>query len=305
MYHLHFRPVELYLKRLASESRNYREQIEAVEDDQSWRSVSAVPFLFGLLLTRAGYHYNRALEQQKSRGLSKLARRSCHRCTHICRRVLSICSVRRRRNADWDGCRLCPYGYCISLIRHVAIPRPRSSQCDRYSPWKYGLIFYWGCRLPLLEEVPLTFKTLPEYFVEDLVEYWAFLLQCVVRNTYPITGIEWVSSYTPPVMMAQGSNELVDFSMAFLTSTWYITNPYLKSKLITVRPAYLTQLWLLMTYLPAQALAAGVRKSRGGRPGVLIGILSSHPLALKHLMTSLMQFYVGVYPNCMALQPTS
>ena len=36
-------------------------------------------------------------------------------------------------------------------------------------------------------------------------------------------------------MMVQGSNELVDFSMAFLTSTWYITNPYLKSKLITVR----------------------------------------------------------------------
>jgi len=80
------------------------------------------------------------------------------------------------------------------------------------------------------------FKTLPEYFVEDIVEYWAFVLQCVVHN--PLSnklGTDQASSYNPPAMMVQGSNELVDFSMTFLTSTWYITNPYLKSKLITVR----------------------------------------------------------------------
>lgn len=40
MYQLHFRPVELYLKRIAADSRNYRERIEAVENDPSWRSVS-------------------------------------------------------------------------------------------------------------------------------------------------------------------------------------------------------------------------------------------------------------------------
>lgn len=105
--------------------------------------------------------------------------------------------------------------------------------------------------------------------------------------------------------MVQGSNELVDFSMAFLTSTWYITNPYLKSKLITVRRTTVTPVWILMRWLPEQALAAGVRQSRGGRPGVLIGVLNSHPLALEHLMTSLMQFYVGAYPNCGTLRPTS
>lgn len=42
-------------------------------------------------------------------------------------------------------------------------------------------------------------------------------------------------------MMVQGSNELADFSMTFLTSTWYITNPYLKSKLITVRRNTITR----------------------------------------------------------------
>ena len=82
--------------------------------------------------------------------------------------------------------------------------------------------------------------------------------------------------------------ELVDFSMTFLTSTWYITNPYLESKLITVRRTIVPQVWLPMRWLPEQALAACVRQSRGGRSGVLIGVLSSHPLALKHLMTSLM-----------------
>ncbi len=40
MYQLHFRPVELYLKRIGADSRNYRERIEAVENDPSWRSVS-------------------------------------------------------------------------------------------------------------------------------------------------------------------------------------------------------------------------------------------------------------------------
>lgn len=35
------------------------------------------------------------------------------------------------------------------------------------------------------QEVPLAFKALPEYFVEDLVEYWAFVLQWVARNPYP------------------------------------------------------------------------------------------------------------------------
>ena len=43
IYHLHFRPVELYLKRIAADSRNFRERIEAVENDPSWRGVSPRP----------------------------------------------------------------------------------------------------------------------------------------------------------------------------------------------------------------------------------------------------------------------
>src|SRR5882757_3710831 len=45
MYQLHFRPVELYLKRIAADSRNYRERIEAVENDPSWRSVGPRPLI--------------------------------------------------------------------------------------------------------------------------------------------------------------------------------------------------------------------------------------------------------------------
>jgi hypothetical protein len=129
MYQLHFRPVELYLKRIAADARNYRERIEAVENDPSWRSVRSC------LVVRPRYLriYNiRALEREKSRGPSKLARRNCQRCKHICRRVLSIYSVQRLPNVDWDGCRLFLCGCCISSIRQVAIPRTRSSQFDRY-----------------------------------------------------------------------------------------------------------------------------------------------------------------------------
>ena len=48
---------------------------------------------------------------------------------------------------------------------------------------------YLDCRLPLPQEVPLTFKTLPEYFIEDLVEYWAFVLQYVVHSPDPISTV--------------------------------------------------------------------------------------------------------------------
>jgi Ubiquitin elongating factor core len=48
--HLHFRPVELYLKRIGTDLRNFRERIEAVENDPSWRNVSPGP-----LLIQSGY----------------------------------------------------------------------------------------------------------------------------------------------------------------------------------------------------------------------------------------------------------
>ncbi|KAG6880819.1 hypothetical protein C0993_004211, partial [Termitomyces sp. T159_Od127] len=33
--------------------------------------------------------------------------------------------------------------------------------------------------IPLPEEVPLSFRVLPEYIIEDIVEYFLFVVQCV------------------------------------------------------------------------------------------------------------------------------
>ena len=64
--------------------------------------------------------------------------------------------------------------------------------------------------------------------------------------------------------------------MTFLSSTWYIKNPYLKAKLV-------------------QILFFGTLSYGRERLGVLGAELNSHPLALKHLMPALMSFYVGMF----------
>lgn len=162
MYHLHFRPVELYLKRISMDSRNYRERIEAVENDPTWRSVRRRPLSF----VRPGCLYaldacNRALGQQRSNGLSKLARRSCQRCAHTCRRVMSICSVRRLRSADWDGCPSSLCGCCILSIRRVVIPRSRSGQFRSIlscAVWNRGLMADWDVGYPYQKRFRLRSK---------------------------------------------------------------------------------------------------------------------------------------------------
>lgn len=110
--------------------------------------------------------------------------------------------------------------------------------------------------LPLPEEVPLVFKVQPEYMFDDVVEFWDLMMK-----------------YKPTAFEFTGQKEIVDFSVAFLTSAWYITNPYLKSKLVTV-------------------LAIGVRPFRKHNQGILGGMLCTHQLSLNHLMMCLMKFYV-------------
>jgi ubiquitin conjugation factor E4 B len=101
------------------------------------------------------------------------------------------------------------------------------------------------------------FKVQPEYMFDDVVDFWDFVMK-----------------YKPTVLELSGQKELIDFAMTFLTSTWYITNPYLKSKIVAV-------------------LAIGVRPFRRLDNGVLGNALCTHQLSLDHLMTCLMSFYVG------------
>ena len=84
------------------------------------------------------------------------------------------------------------------------------------------------------------------------------------------------------------------FALTFLTSTWYIKNPFLKSKLVEVFPSW-TALVRGLTLSHVQMLFFGILGYGNERTGVLGNTLNSHPLALKHLMSSLMSFYVGTW----------
>ncbi|KAF8517435.1 ubiquitin elongating factor core-domain-containing protein [Hysterangium stoloniferum] len=112
--------------------------------------------------------------------------------------------------------------------------------------------------LPLPQEIPTGFKMLPEYFIEDIVDYYLYLVV-----------------HQPQSLELSGKAELVDFAVAFLSSTWYITNPHLKSKLV-------------------QTLFYGTLPYGNQNLGLLGGIINSHPLALKHLVSCLITFYIEV-----------
>ena len=79
-------------------------------------------------------------------------------------------------------------------------------------------------------------------------------------------------------MELSGKNEMLIWALTFLTSTWYIKNPFLKSKIV-------------------EALFLGTFKY-DGRRSVLESTLNTHPLSLKYLMPALMNIYIGNYLSC-------
>lgn len=61
--------------------------------------------------------------------------------------------------------------------------------------------------------------------------------------------------------------------LTFLSSTWYIKNPFLKAKIVDVL-FFGTWSW-------------------AEHRSVLTTLLNTHPVALKHLIPALMNFYIG------------
>ncbi|KAJ7672776.1 ubiquitin elongating factor core-domain-containing protein [Mycena rosella] len=112
--------------------------------------------------------------------------------------------------------------------------------------------------LPLPKEVPMAFRVLPEYILEDIVDYLHFVVQS-----------------SPDKFELSGKTELLIFVLTFLNSTWYIKNPFLKSKINDV-------------------LFFGIWGYGRERNGLLGNMLNSHPMALKHLMPALTNFYIEV-----------
>lgn len=110
--------------------------------------------------------------------------------------------------------------------------------------------------LPLPEEQPEVFKCLPEYFLEDIVSNFKFIMWCM-----------------PQIITATQGDELVMLCIAFLESSEYIKNPYLKAGLISI-------------------LFRGTWPRPGGATGVLVDLLNSMPFANEYLLHAVMKFYI-------------
>ncbi|KAL3481639.1 ubiquitin elongating factor core-domain-containing protein [Aspergillus californicus] len=110
--------------------------------------------------------------------------------------------------------------------------------------------------LPLPEQPSEVFKCLPEYFVDDIVSNFKFIMWCM-----------------PQIITATQGDELVMLCISFLESSDYIKNPYLKAGLVSI-------------------LYRGTWPRPGGATGVLVDLLNSMPFANEHLLHSLMRFYI-------------
>ncbi|EJD50679.1 hypothetical protein AURDEDRAFT_112253 [Auricularia subglabra TFB-10046 SS5] len=113
--------------------------------------------------------------------------------------------------------------------------------------------------LPLPREVNPAFANLPEFFFEIILKPFTHLLQM-----------------KPDMINALALKEMLEFLLTFLTSTWYIHSPYIKTDCV--------QILFLGT--------DGWGQSRN--VGVFSDLINTNPIALKHLMRTLLNFYVEV-----------
>jgi ubiquitin conjugation factor E4 B len=110
--------------------------------------------------------------------------------------------------------------------------------------------------LPLPKEQPERFKCLPEYFLDMISGNFSFVLYNL-----------------PQVITPHQSEELIMLCITFLRNSEYIKNPYLKASLVTI-------------------LFRGTWSWRQGGQGILAGQYNSMDFAVKHLLHSMMKFYI-------------
>ncbi|CAO1628196.1 unnamed protein product [Jaminaea pallidilutea] len=110
--------------------------------------------------------------------------------------------------------------------------------------------------LPLPQEVPENFRMLPEHIFEDICDILLFLAR-----------------HKPTCLPEAVKNDFVTFAITFLSSGWFIRNPFLKAKLAEI------MWWNSIPYGYSQT-------------GILGDIINLHPLALDHLVPACMSFWV-------------
>jgi len=111
--------------------------------------------------------------------------------------------------------------------------------------------------LPLPPNVPPLFSAYPEYYLEDMADYFLFVLQ-----------------FAPQALEDSWTNDLATFFLVLISSTHILKNPYLVSKFVEI---------LFVADPSIQR-----HSSR------LHDMVTGHPLGPKILASSLMRFYTDV-----------
>lgn len=114
-----------------------------------------------------------------------------------------------------------------------------------------------GIILPLPEEAPMLFATLPDYFLEDIADFCLFVIQ-----------------FYPPAANSAYLDDILVLLIVFTCNSHYITNRYLVAKLIEVMYFVNPQVQQLTPKLSDAIL--------------------HHPMAYDHLVPGLMKFYSDV-----------
>ena len=157
------------------------------------------------------------------------------------------------------------YKYTVEGVLLDELSQARSMQFMRYViVWLLRLLSprhdfpQKPIQLPLPDEQPDVVKCLPEYFLEDVVSNFKFIV-----------------SNMPQIITSTQSDELVMLCITFLRNSEYIKNPYLKAGLVTI-------------------LFRGIWPTYNRSKGVLGDLLNTLPFANEHLLHSLIKFYIEV-----------
>lgn len=108
------------------------------------------------------------------------------------------------------------------------------------------------------ESCPAAFATLPEYIVEDLVEFMLY-----------------VSRYAPDALEQEPLDEIMNFFITFMGNTSFVKNPYLRCKFVEV----------LRHWIPFED---------GYQSQKLLSLFEVNPVSLKNLVPSLLYLYVDI-----------
>ncbi|TDZ67800.1 Ubiquitin conjugation factor E4 [Colletotrichum trifolii] len=137
----------------------------------------------------------------------------------------------------------------LRFMRYVAVWLLRLGSQSDYTPEK-------DLQLPLRAQSPESFACLPEYALQNVVD-----------------NFKYVYRYLPQIMPSAVGNEMIALCIAFLRSSEYIKNPYLKSSLVTL---LYSGTWPFMHF----------------KKGVLGDQLYGSKFANDNLLHALMKFYI-------------